>query len=227
MASAKTKRSIVDPLETGIESVHSISKKLSKHAINEAEESGKTFLSQLLGLDLHKKPQASHVENHAQSEKTSKSGGEIFNFMNHRSTAEQPKAQIEKARPREAAMNYSREIAQSSERASKGEMREMNQNIQQIKAELSKLVASSQVLKLEFATISVEQSSETVGQYHLNFFEWLLTVIRSAREKVEDSGAWLGTVKGKGTKKGYWGMFKKHGTTFGLSGERSVATQVG
>ena len=50
----------------------------------------------------------------------------------------------------------------------------------------------------------------------------------SCREKkVEDSGAWLGKVQGKGAKKGYWGMFKQHGTTFGLSGERSVATQVG
>ena len=61
----------------------------------------------------------------------------------------------------------------------------------------------------------------------MNFFEWMLAVIRAAREKVEDSNAWLGTVKGKGAQRNYWNMFKKHGTTFGLSGERAVATQVG
>jgi hypothetical protein len=55
----------------------------------------------------------------------------------------------------------------------------------------------------------------------------MLTVIRSARQKVEDSQSWMGAVKGKGAKRDYWGMFKKHGTTFGQSGERSVATSVG
>jgi hypothetical protein len=127
----------------------------------------------------------------------------------------------------EAAMDYHHEIGKSREKASRTELSEMQRNIEEIKHELAKLVSSSQVLKLEFANIGVEQSGKNVGQYHLNFFEWMLAVIRTAREKVEDSGAWLGTVKGKGAKKDYWSMFQKHGTTFGLSGERSVATSVG
>ena len=122
---------------------------------------------------------------------------------------------------------FKNEIIHASEKASKTEMHEMKRNVEQIKAELSKLVASSEMLKLQFAEIGVEQTSQNVGTYHLNLFEWMLSVIRSAREKVEDSNAWLGTVKGKGGKKDYWGMFKKHGTSFGLSGERAVATSVG
>ena len=50
----------------------------------------------------------------------------------------------------EAAIDYHgqfrNEIVRNRERVSKGEVREMQQNIQQIKAELSKLVASSQML---------------------------------------------------------------------------------
>lgn len=222
------KRTIIDPLETGIESVHSIGKKASKQLKSEATESGRTFLSQLLGLDSHKKSPASHGESSPQKAEVSNisTGGviELVSFLTH---ADKPKAKAEKAPQIEAHMNHSRDMVKSSERASNNELREMNQNIQQIKAELSKLVASSHELKLKFADVGVDMATPTVGQYHLNFFEWMLAVIRSAREKVEDSGAWLGTVKGKGAKKGYWGMFKKHGTTFGMSGERSVATQVG
>ncbi|HLD02068.1 MAG TPA: DUF5660 family protein, partial [Patescibacteria group bacterium] len=60
-----------------------------------------------------------------------------------------------------------------------------------------------------------------------NFFEWMLSVIRIARMKVEDSGAWMAALSSKKKGKGYWQMFKKHGTTFGMSHERNVSTQTG
>jgi hypothetical protein len=234
MAGAKSKSnlSIVDPLETGREFVRSVGKPSTKWLADEAAQSGKTFLEQLLGLNLKKDSGTTHADKAPQSESPQQHKNvEIFNFMHHKNATEKPKVHAEKAPHRKTeaapAIRYHEEIAQNREHASKGEMRDIQQNIEQIKIELSKLVNSSQVLKLEFAEVSVEQSSKNVGEYHINFFEWMLAVIRAAREKVEDSGAWLGTVQGKGAKKGYWGMFKQHGTTFGLSGERSVATQVG
>jgi hypothetical protein len=46
--------------------------------------------------------------------------------------------------------------------------------------------------------------------------------------KIEDGRAWLETfAKRKKKKLGYWKMYKKHGTTFGLSHERTIATQTG
>lgn len=220
----KSRLSQINPLER--ERISSVGKMLAKSAVDEAGETGRTFIEQLLGMDLKKDT----TDVKAESAEPAQSGLiEIFNFLKHSDTATSQKANTERS-PRaraEAAIDYHRDIVKNRERASKNETREMQQNIEQIKIELSKLVASSQVLKLEFAEVSVEQSPTEVGNYQLNFYEWMLAVIRSAREKVEDSGAWLGTVKGKGDKRGYWGMFKKHGTTFGLSGERAVATQVG
>ena len=218
-AKSKSKIPIVDPLETGREFIHSLGKPSTKWLADEASQSGRALLEQILGI--HPK-EDSNQEPHKNVE--------IFHFQKHKNaTSEKPRAHAEKTprRHAEAAIDYHREIVKGREKASKGEMREMRQNIEQIKIELSKLVASSQGLKLEFAQVSVEQPTQNVGQYHLNFFEWMLAVIRSARQKVEDSGAWLGAVKGKGAKRNYWGMFKKHGTMFGLSGERAVATQVG
>lgn len=233
MGATKAKKTYAEPIETGREYLHSLGKRVAKGAAQEAEESGKAFLQQLLGLNLESKAKPKHADKAPEKETPQNASDpiEIFNYLFHKqATAEKPKTHAEKAEKpdrREAAMNYSREITQVGERATKGEMREMNSNIQQIKQELAQLVASSQELKLQFAEVGVDTGTPTVGKYQLNFFEWMLAVIRSARQKVEDSGAWLNTVKGKGSKKGYWGMFKKHGTTFGLSGERAVATQVG
>lgn len=235
MSGAKGKtKSASNPFELGREVMHSLGQNATKAAVNEAGESGKTFLEQLLGINIKKDSHNSeHAPVHADEKASSKPHHiEIFNSANHKNPSEKPRAYAEKAHSNaEAAIDYHgkfrKEIMQSRERASHSELNEMQSNIEQIKVELSKLVASSQELKLEFADVSVEQSATSVGQYHLSFFEWMLAVIRTAREKVEDSGAWLGTVKGKGAKKDYWGMFKKHGTTFGLSGERSVATSVG
>jgi hypothetical protein len=228
---SKSKLSVVDPLETGRELVRSVGKPSTKWLADEASTSGKTFLEQLLGLNLGSKKEPIKADQQPKEEtsKVDTTVVEIFNHLIHKQSAgEKSHERAEKHHSRaEAALDYHKDIVKGRERASKGEMHEMQRTIEEIKIELSKLVASSQILKLEFAEVSVEQSNQSVGQYHLTFFEWMIAVIRSARQKVEDSGAWLNTVKGKGDKKGYWGMFKKHGTTFGLSGERAVATQVG
>ncbi|HUQ85384.1 MAG TPA: DUF5660 family protein [Candidatus Limnocylindrales bacterium] len=127
----------------------------------------------------------------------------------------------------EAAIDYHRDIVRSSENISRTELQTMNSKVQQIKMELQALVASSKDLQMTFASVTVEQTTTNIGTYHENFFDWMINMIRDARKKVEDSGSWMNAAKGKGNKKGYWGMFKKHGTSFGLSNERSVATQVG
>lgn len=236
MKGAKTKSNlpIADPLETGREFVRTLGKPSKKWFTDEASQSGKTFLEQILGLNLKKDTGAVHADAPVESGTDPHKNVEIFNFIKHKQSAGEHSSVDMKKQPQaraEAAIDYHgkfrNEIVHNRERVSKSEVHEMHQNIEQIKVELSKLITSSQVLKLEFAEVSVEQSTPTVGQYHLNFFEWMLAVIRSARQKVEDSGSWLGTVQGKGAKRGYWGMFKQHGTMFGLSGERAVATQVG
>ncbi len=221
----KTRNTTTNPLELGRETVRSLRKQAVKKLGEETSINAQTFLEQLLGINVKNKqetPADSTQSNTPENTQANTGAVEVFSFLKHQDAAPDraPRPQIE------AAMNYHKDIVKSRENTSKGELNEMKHNIEQIKTELSRLIASSHILKLEFAEVAVE-NTPNVGQYHLNFFEWMLAVIRAAREKVEDSGAWLGTVQGKNAKRGYWGMFKKHGTTFGLSGERAVATQVG
>lgn len=131
---------------------------------------------------------------------------------------------------REAGIDYKREIIHGSERIRSQENQALIQQIEMIVVELKRLATSSEELQVQFKDVVVTQNVVKPGKYHQNFFEWVLIVIRSARMRVEDAGAWLMEMKGKKGKKQsqeYWKMFKKHGTNFGLSNERVVATQTG
>lgn len=104
---------------------------------------------------------------------------------------------------------------------------ETKQKLESIRQELHALSKSMHGLSQDIQTAVMEIPVEP-GVYHLNFFEQLKIMLKMIRERVDDSRSWLAAWKGNAKKKrGYWGMYKKHGTTFGLSNERSLATQAG
>lgn len=104
---------------------------------------------------------------------------------------------------------------------------EVQQKIQEILRELKSLAKSVEAVNKEVAKITVEQIPQNGGTYHLNFFEWVLKIIKLARAKVSESALWLSTFQSRKAKKGYWQMFKKHGTSFALSSERALASSMG
>lgn len=103
---------------------------------------------------------------------------------------------------------------------------ETKKQIDAIRAELKQLIASLKDLHQEVQT-AVTQEDVDPGIYHLNFYDQLRTFIHALRQQVEDSRSWLASFHSRKKKMGYWNMFKKHGTTFGLSNERSLATSAG
>ena len=112
------------------------------------------------------------------------------------------------------AIDYHREIAESDRIASNENQQVMQSQIQEILFELKKITEASAEMAMEFKEVTIEQRIENPGEYHVNFFQWMLSVVRAARAKIEDSGAWLNTMKSKKGQRNYWSMFKKHGTTF-------------
>lgn len=196
--------------------VDSISQDLGKEAVN-------NLWDQLLGS-----------ENSKNSKETVNSLDifEVVFFKDTQKKSEEkkaePKEQSEKSvKSQEAPMNYFAEIAKSEVSGDKKEQQEVQMQVQQIVNELKQLASSIEIISNEVKAITVEQRVTKPGKYHLNFFEWMLAVVKSARLKVEDAGSWMGAMKGKGQKMGYWDQFEEKGTSFGLSNERSVATQVG
>ncbi len=102
----------------------------------------------------------------------------------------------------------------------------IRERLESVRQELRTLAASIKKFNSEVQR-AIEDIPVHPGVYHLNFLERLRGIILSIRENIEDSGSWLNLWSGRKQKKKYWGMYKKHGTSFGLSSERNVSTQAG
>lgn len=102
----------------------------------------------------------------------------------------------------------------------------LKEQIESVRMELKALSESIKSLDTEVQK-AISETPVMPGVYHKNFFERLRSVIKIMREQVEDSRTWLSLYTNRKKKKGYWGSYKKHGTSFGLSNERTLATQAG
>lgn len=105
---------------------------------------------------------------------------------------------------------------------------------QETKAKVAALVEEAKNLSgavqqleqvIEVATV---QTPVNPGVYHVNFFEKLISFIRSLTQSVEGASVWIASSQQKGKKRSYyWGQFQKSGSKFMLSQERYMATQAG
>lgn len=102
----------------------------------------------------------------------------------------------------------------------------IKEKIDAVRMELKSLSQSVKQLQTEI-TKAVSETPVDPGIYHLNFFERLRLILKVMRQQIEDSRSWLATWSTRKKKMGFWGKYKKHGTQFGLSSERSTATQAG
>ncbi len=204
-----------NPLETAARDTFGDIKDQFRHDF--AEEAGKAFFEQLIRFGEKKSGDLAP----GQELNLAKKNG--HNEVDEQKRSPKKEKHIDIA----PGIDYRNEILHAGERLSNAENRELHQRIQELMEELKRLVDSSALLKIKFAEATTEQAPVTPGKYHLHFFQWMITVIRDARIKVEDSGAWLQTVSTKKQMRKYGAMAKKHGTQFTLSGERTPATQTG
>lgn len=191
-----------------------------KKAKNKAKQHVENPIEKLLGVNLGSLDEHLGFTDHKEKQKTHTGElleGEELNLK-----------ELQKEKPNvEAAINYAREVIHVGEKAANLENQEIDVQLREIMVEIKKLTDSSKELQVQFKEIAIEQHTKTPGKYHKSFFSWLLSVVRAARMKVENSSAWLQALHSKKKSREYGAMTKKHGTSFSLSNERNVATQVG
>lgn len=102
----------------------------------------------------------------------------------------------------------------------------IKEKLEAVRRELKTLAASVKKLNSQIER-AIEDIPAHPGVYHVNFLERLRGVIMTIRQNVEDGASWLAVWTSRKKKRQYWGLYKKHGTSFGLSSERNVATQAG
>lgn len=122
---------------------------------------------------------------------------------------------------------YKREIIFGDKKSENGETYIIRQQVEQIRMEIKKLINTSKIVEQTVKDATTDKAPVKPGKYHVSFFEFVLGVIKDATRKLEDSVSFGSAIKNKKQQKQYWNMYKKQGTTFGLSGERTVATQTG
>lgn len=189
---------------------------IAQSILSEVDQTTTALWDQLLGV-------GSYESNSSPEQSGELVQGEEINLSQPRKR-KQEKEQSENIAP---AYDYRSEILKVESHRNQEDMRLLEAQIQEIIVELKRLASSSKVMQAEFKEVAVDQRIVKPGKYHLSFFQWVLSVVRAARIRIEDSGSWLALFKSKKKDKQYWNMFKKHGTTFGLSNERVVATQTG
>lgn len=211
--SKKTKQKTIQT-EDSIEAL----KRLPSDFKSAVTSEGKNIVSDLWKQVL--KPGAMY-ENQASSENSGelKPGEEV----DLRKIEKQPQLQAI-----EPGINYAREIIEAGKHTEVKEQQQTKVRIQEIIIEIKRLTKSSKELAIQFKDVEkMEQMPANAGKYHTNFVEWVLSMIKSAREKVDNTLAWTTALKSKKSQKQYWALFKKHGTSFALSTERYAVTQTG
>ncbi|RJR16190.1 hypothetical protein C4579_00535 [Candidatus Microgenomates bacterium] len=98
--------------------------------------------------------------------------------------------------------------------------------IEEVRQELKALIMEIKSVDQDVQQ-AVEQNIVDPDLYHINFFDRLKVMLKNMLQEIKDSRSWLTTHKSKKRQMGYWSQYKKKGTTFGLSHERTVATQTG
>jgi hypothetical protein len=127
---------------------------------------------------------------------------------------------------RQPRPQYRRPEIQPAQKVIFHEDAQVKQQLEAVRAELSALSKSIKMLTIDIQK-AVAEVPVNPGVYHVTFYEQLRAVLQMLREQIDDSRSWLTVHTSRQKKMGYWGMFKKHGTTFGLSNERSLATSAG
>jgi len=180
-----------------------------------------------------------------QSGKKRKSGPKHQNFLEAFKDSGAAKPPAQSNQPTAEAFNFEEFLNQQERRIRQQERsrfesirreeqiifsREKNQikvQIETIQTQIKGL-AKEQVGLMEEVDKAAFQVIVNPGVYHQNFFERLLHLIKLARKKVAESRTWLQLQNHRSQKRaGYWQKVKTSGTSFMLSGERTVSTQAG
>lgn len=99
------------------------------------------------------------------------------------------------------------------------------QEIAQLRAQLATLApkTNDNAIKKEV----IEQPNNQTGIYHKNRLERFIESVKKLTTDPQDGLTWFKETGKRKKQKGFWGSYKKHGTTFGLSSERTASTQSG
>ncbi len=140
---------------------------------------------------------------------------------------QKPEEKAEKVQITSEHMEYFRTVNNVDRLAETKTESQISDAVDQIRMEIKRLIATSKIVENTVKDATADKAPVKPGKYHISFFEFVLSIIKDATRKLEDSVSYGSVLTGKKQQSKYWSSYKKHGTSFGLSSERSTATQTG
>lgn len=98
--------------------------------------------------------------------------------------------------------------------------------IDEIRLELKSLISEIKTVDSDLQK-AVDEQIVDPDTYHMNYLDRIKIMLKNILKQLKESRTWMTTQKTRKKQMGYWSQYKKKGTSFGLSHERTVATQVG
>lgn len=138
--------------------------------------------------------------------------------------------QAEAAGERRAETQFNTRLKQIREEERLLYLRSENETKIQIKALLQEiqLLAKSTAGLASEVQIAAFQAPVSPGVYHQTFFERLRGLLKTLRQKIQDSQHWLATTNARAAKRSYyWSQVGRSGSKFLLSQERYMVTSTG
>lgn len=126
--------------------------------------------------------------------------------------------QLEKNRQLEENIFFERRLFNEEKQETNKKLNDLRLRLQAIQAEASKMVATTANLSQELKT-AVLQSTASVSEYQINFFEDIISLITAFRKKIDNAVVWLQGTNKRAEKKNFWAQYKKKGSSFLLSNE--------
>lgn len=112
-------------------------------------------------------------------------------------------------------------------RQEQGIMQEMRMLLKEVKKELDAVKVQEASLVSDITKLTLNDSNEKPGIYHLRFLEFIIKLLRSIRKKISEGRMWLESSYQRKKQKGFRGKARKHGTAFSLSKEVSQSNLPG
>lgn len=185
-----------------IESINEIGSQVVDTAKNEVKLTTDEFFKQLLG-------QQKKIQQNVSGELPVGHSVQMNEIMS---------GQLEKNRQLEENIFFERRLFNEEKQETNKKLNDLRLRLQAIQAEASKMVATTANLSQELKT-AVLQSTASVSEYQINFFEDIISLITAFRKKIDNAVVWLQGTNKRAEKKNFWAQYKKKGSSFLLSGE--------
>lgn len=124
-------------------------------------------------------------------------------------------------------MEYFRTIQNADKISENKTENEVKRAVEEIRMEIKRLRETSKIVEQTVKDATADKAPVKPGKYHISFFQFVLSILRDATRKLEDTASYGAVFSSRKQQSKYWNKYKKHGTMFGLSGERTTATQTG